>query len=67
MDLSAFDVTDIPASVLEKESAVELFGRHVPLDEFAAACATNSYEVLTRMGKRAERVHLRTGSQERES
>jgi alanine racemase len=58
MDLSAFDVTDIPASVLDKASTVELFGRHVPLDEFAATCATNSYEVLTRMGKRAERVYV---------
>jgi alanine racemase len=59
MDLSAFDVTDVPEETLAKATAIELFGPHAPLDEFARACGTISYEVLTRMGKRAERKYTR--------
>jgi alanine racemase len=56
MDLTAFDVTDVPQSVLDREKWIEFFGPNMPLDEFARACGTISYEVLTGMGKRAERV-----------
>lgn len=58
MDLSAFDVTDVPEETLAKATSIELFGPHAPLDEFARACGTIAYEVLTRMGKRAERRYI---------
>jgi alanine racemase len=37
---------------------VELLGPHVPVDDAADAAGTASYEVLTRLGHRAERVYL---------
>jgi alanine racemase len=56
MDLTAFDVTGVPPQVLDSGEWIEFFGENMPLDEFARACGTISYEVLTGMGKRAERV-----------
>jgi alanine racemase len=56
MDLTAFDVTSVPQQVLDREKWIEFFGPNMPLDEFARACGTISYEVLTGMGKRAERI-----------
>jgi len=58
MDLTAFDVTDMPDTVLEKVEWVELIGRTIPLDDFAAAAGTIGYEVLTRIGSRAEKVYV---------
>jgi len=58
MDLTAFDVTDVPEAVLEKAELVELIGKTIPLDAFASAAGTIGYEVLTRIGPRAERVYL---------
>ena len=57
MDLTAFDVTGVPSQVLESGDWIEFFGQNMPLDEFARACGTISYEVLTGMGRRAERVY----------
>ncbi len=58
MDLTAFDVTDVPRQLLDGTQWIELFGPNMPLDEFARAAGTISYEVLTGMGKRADRVYL---------
>jgi len=56
MDLMAFDVTEIPPPLLEQAEWIELFGPHVPIDAFAYAAGTISYEVLTRIGPRVERL-----------
>lgn len=56
MDLTAFDVTDVPEQALNDAMWVEFFGRNIALDDFARACGTISYEVLTGVGRRAERV-----------
>jgi alanine racemase len=56
MDLTAFDVTDVPRQALDNGDWIEFFGPNMPLDEFARACGTISYDVLTGMGRRAERV-----------
>lgn len=58
MDLTAFDVTDIPRAVLEQAEWVEFFGRHRPLDEFARAAGTIGYEVLTGLGHRVARRYV---------
>jgi alanine racemase len=58
MDLTAFDVTDIPAHLLGRGEWIEFFGPNMPLDNFARACGTISYEVLTGLGNRAEKVYL---------
>ncbi|HSO48185.1 MAG TPA: alanine racemase [Rhizobiaceae bacterium] len=58
MDLTAFDVTDVPQQLLETTQWIELFGPNIALDEFARAAGTISYEVLTGLGKRAERSYV---------
>ncbi|MCG6858069.1 MAG: hypothetical protein LJE67_08375 [Salaquimonas sp.] len=58
MDLTAFDVTDVPEQVLEKAEWIELFGKTIALEDYARAAGTIGYEVLTRIGPRAERVYL---------
>lgn len=55
MDLTVFDVTDIPEAGVGDD--VELVGRHVPVDVAAAASGTIAYELLTRIGARAERIY----------
>lgn len=58
MDLTAFDITDVPPHHLDSAQWIELFGPNIALDVFARAAGTISYEVLTGLGKRAERVYL---------
>lgn len=54
MDLAAVDVTDAPCA---RGDFVELFGRHVPLDEVARHAGTIGYELLTGLSHRADRRH----------
>ncbi|MCB1462051.1 MAG: alanine racemase [Nitratireductor sp.] len=58
MDLTAFDVTDVPPQVLERAEWIELFGKTIALDDYAITTGTIGYEVLTRTGPRSERVYL---------
>ncbi|MGZ8407143.1 MAG: alanine racemase [Caulobacteraceae bacterium] len=55
MDLIALDVTDAGARAGD---VVELIGPHCLIDDVAKATGTASYEVLTRLSTRAERVYL---------
>lgn len=54
MDLTAVDVTGLEAA---EGDVVELIGPHILLDDAARAAGTISYELLTRLGPRAERVY----------
>jgi alanine racemase len=56
MDLMAIDVTGCEDA--RPGAMVELLGPHVTVDDAAEAAGTASYEVLTRLGHRAERVYL---------
>ena len=56
MDLMALDVTGCEDA--RPGAMVELLGAHVTVDDAAEAAGTVSYEVLTRLGPRAERVYL---------
>jgi alanine racemase len=56
MDLLAIDVTGCDEA--RPGAMVELLGPHVRVDEAAEAAGTVSYEILTRLGERAERVYL---------
>ena len=56
MDLITVDVTDCEAA--QPGAMVELFGPNLMLDDAAAAAGTNAYEILTRLGGRAERVYI---------
>ncbi len=55
MDLTLFDVTDLPDA--RPGAMIEIIGANVLLDEAAKAAGTIAYELLTRLGARAERVY----------
>ncbi len=54
MDTLTIDATPI-AATLHPGDRVELFGRHIPLDETATQANTIPYELLVRIGPRVER------------
>ncbi len=56
MDLIALDVTGCEAA--QPGALVEIFGPNLMLDDAAAAAGTVSYEILTRISPRAERIYL---------
>jgi alanine racemase len=56
MDLMVIDVSGCEDAA--PGAMVELLGPHVTVDDAAEAAGTASYEVLTRLGHRAERVYL---------
>lgn len=57
MDLTAFDVSHVPETVLNENSWIEFFGENAPLADFARAAGTIDYEVLTSMGSRVHRIY----------
>ena len=58
MDMTIFDVTDIPENEVRAGDYVELFGDNIALDDVARAGGTIGYEVLTSLGLRYERRYL---------
>lgn len=58
MDLTIFDITDVPAGAIRAGDYIELFGPNVPVDEVARAAGTIGYEMLTGLGLRYERQYL---------
>jgi alanine racemase len=55
MDLTHFDVTDLPAGSVRAGDFIELFGRSMPVSDVARAGGTIDYELLTSLGRRYER------------
>lgn len=55
MDVIAVDVTDADVSLRD---SVELFGANLPVDDAATAAGTISYELLTSIGNRFERIYV---------
>lgn len=55
MDMIAIDIGDARAA---EGDLVELLGAHVLVDHLAAAAGTSSYEILTRLGTRAEHRYV---------
>jgi alanine racemase len=58
MDLSVFDITDMPAGALQPGDFLELIGSHYTVDDAAACAGTIGYEVLTSLGARYHRVYF---------
>lgn len=58
MDLTIFDVTDVPPSAIRAGDYIELFGPDMPVDDVARAAGTIGYEMLTGLGLRYERQYL---------
>jgi alanine racemase len=58
MDSMTLDVTHVPDKALYPGASVELIGAHQTLDQLAADAGTISYEILTQLGRRYQRVLL---------
>jgi alanine racemase len=58
MDMTIFDVTDVPVNAIRTGDYIELFGQNVPLEEVARAAGTIGYEMLTGLGLRYERRYV---------
>ncbi|WVT74341.1 alanine racemase [Sinorhizobium chiapasense] len=58
MDLSLFDVTDLPAGAARPGDYIELFGRNIAIDDVARAGGTIGYELLTSLGHRYVRNYV---------
>jgi alanine racemase len=58
MDLTTIDVTGLPDALVAPGTLVELIGKHVSLDDVAAAANTISYEILTGLGVRWQRRYV---------
>lgn len=52
MDLTMFDITDIPTDEVKIGDWVELFGHNISVDELAKSTGTIGYEILTSIGRR---------------
>lgn len=58
MDLTMFDVTDLPADAVNAGDWIELLGPAISLEETATAAGTISYELLTSLGRRHARSYV---------
>jgi alanine racemase len=58
MDLTVFDVTNVPPSDLGPGAAIELIGAATTIDDLAEAAGTIGYEILTSLGPRLHRRYL---------
>jgi alanine racemase len=58
MDITIFDVTDVPQKDIRAGDYIELFGPNIPLDDVARAAGTIGYELLTGLGLRYERRYI---------
>ncbi|NKJ07200.1 alanine racemase [Rhizobium sp. SG741] len=64
MDLTIFDVTDLPDHLVRAGDYIELFGSNIPVDDAARAAGTIGYEMLTSMGLRHERRYISEETEE---
>lgn len=58
MDLTTFDISDLPENGVRTGDYVSLFGDGITLDDAARSAGTIAYELLTGLGKRYERRYL---------
>lgn len=58
MDLTIFDVTDVPQNAIRAGDYIELIGANVPVDAAATAAGTIGYELLTALGLRYQRRYI---------
>ncbi|CAH0340200.1 alanine racemase [Rhizobium sp. CECT 9324] len=60
MDMTIFDITDVPSAAIAAGDYIELFGSNIRLDDVARAAGTIGYEMLTGLGLRYERHYIPT-------
>lgn len=58
MDLTIFDVTDLPPGHCQEGDWLEIIGETVPLENVAKRTGTIGYEVLTALGQRHRRIYI---------
>ncbi len=58
MDLTTFDVSNVPDSILETATVIDLIGTQYTLDDIARDAGTIGYEILTALGHRYHRRYL---------
>jgi alanine racemase len=58
MDLTTFDVTDVPEADVRPGAFMELIGPRHGVDELAAEAGTIGYEILTALGQRFDRRYV---------
>ncbi|QRM54861.1 alanine racemase [Sinorhizobium sp. BG8] len=58
MDLSHFDVTDLPKGAVRAGDFIELFGPNIAIEDVARASGTIDYELLTSLGARYHRNYV---------
>ena len=56
MDLTCIDLTRIKN--VKVNDWVEVFGDNIPIENFANSCATITYDILSGLGNRIERIYL---------
>lgn len=56
MDMTMVDVTDIPH--IKEGDEVEIFGKHISVQQVAKWCDTIPYEILTGINQRVKRIYL---------
>ena len=64
MDMTVFDVTDLPDHALRPGEFIELFGHNVPIEETAATGGTIGYELLTALGGRYHRRYKQSTAED---
>ena len=60
MDMITIDLDGIPEAAVRPGAWVEIFGPNAPIERVAEQAGTIPYEILTGIGPRVERVHVRT-------
>lgn len=56
MDMVMIDITDIPS--VKEGDVVEIFGRHLPVQQLAKWSNTIAYEIMTGISQRVKRVYI---------
>ncbi|WP_244642351.1 alanine racemase [Phyllobacterium sp. 628] len=61
MDLTSFDISDVPEDAIKPGDYIELFGPNIALDDAARAAGSIGFELLTGLGNRYHRRYLYSG------
>ena len=65
LDLTAIDVTDLPAEAARPGATVEILGARTPIDAAAGHAGTIGYEILTTLGARYARRYIGADNRDR--
>lgn len=56
MDMMMVDITGIPG--VKEGDSVEIFGKHLPVQQVAEWCGTIAYEIMTGISQRVKRIYV---------